>query len=413
MINRFIANNNAVRLISLFLAMMIWLVALQEEAQTGGGSYSQDRQQGFSNIEIHIENPPEDMWYTLNESVVISLTLAGNAMVISQTTNDTISAVVDLADLGEGVHEVPIQIRRPSALYITMQEPRVAMVTIESIATKDIDVEVAHVGDLAENLALLPYSVTPHRVTLVGRNSVIESAAKAMAVVDLSYADATIAATYQLQIYDESGHLIDSEGLDVLPAEVFVTQPFEREYSLDVPIADPILPPGLRHVETRIEPAEFTVYAEIGLSADQMRLDMPIIDVSSPEKLQNDRYFFVETNSSASLVAILRDEPEIIVAENERLLAEFSVLVPLPSDWSVPQGTALRYLPNSDAVETMFVVTMEFEWIGETRTTGNSVGTNVYQSVYGNVYDDRADGFLGTEDEEGIEGSVYQSVYGN
>ena len=410
MIDRFIANNNAVRLISLFLAMMIWLVALQEEAQTGGGSLTQERQQGFSNIEIIIENPPEDMWYTLKEGVVFSLTLAGNSMVISQTTNDSISAVVDLADLGEGVHEVPIQIRRPSALYITMQEPKVATVTIESISTKDIDVEVAHVGDLPPNLAILPYSVTPSRVTLVGRNSVIESAAKAMAVIDLSYVEATIATSYPLQIYDESGHLVDSEGLDVLPAEVFVTQPFEREYSLDVSLPEPILPADLRLIDVRLDPAIFTVYAEIGLTAEQLDLGLPILDLSTPDKLLNDSYFLVETNSSASLVALLHHEPDISLAENERMHAEFSVIAPLPSDWRVPLGTALRYLPNSSVVETLFVVTLEFEWTGEARTS--SVGSQVYQSVYSDVYGNSGlDDRLGSEDD--VDNSVYQSVYGN
>lgn len=394
MINRIFANNRSVFVISFMLAVLIWLVAFQEEGQSGASGTFGERSQGFSNIPIQVLNVPVDendnpLYYSLSQTAVANLTLTGNSLVISQTTNNDITASIDLSGLTEGSYNLEVKIEpRSSALYVSSQQVMVT-VHLEPYISKDLEISIAYIGDLAGNLTLQQPSLSPQIVTIIGPRSLVDTVDAARAVVDQSEVVGDIELDLPVQFYDSAGQIIDGAELEVLPAAVVhLSQAVRISRELAIAFATVNLPEELRLLSRSYDPSTCVVYASPEALMDVTVLSTQPLDLlaMTDEELRD-----IGLSEQDLLWTILQDEEQLSIEQGEQFRQELELSLDLPSGFS--------FSDVENRVSDSVRLYLELEWIGETRIVSEVYG-EVYRSVAGNL-------------DEPSDESAVQSVYGD
>ena len=208
-------------LLSLLLAVLIWLNASQENDPT--------RLQSFQ-IPIDFIGQPENSTLVASDENMVFVVEAP-ASVMDELTTENFTAVVDLSQIALG-EDVTVDVNvQPKVRNVTITSPSPDQVTVrlEQLVTRDIPVVLDIRGSVARGHTQGEPLVDPENITLVGTEAQVSRFESARVTVFLNNVSQTVVAAPVPIFYDRQGRVASTSGLkSVSHEEVNVTIPVQE-----------------------------------------------------------------------------------------------------------------------------------------------------------------------------------------
>lgn len=176
-------DNFRLKVLSLLLAIFLWYFVIGHENPSINTPYA--------NIPIVLKNVDtvEEKGLTIggDKESTVAVTLRGRTNSFINVKASDIKAEVDLSQYTENDTVFPIKFTIPEGLTIVTRSITNAPITLEKIKSKELKVEVVLEGKPAADNQIIEISAKqPETIVIEGADSLIQSAEKAIAVVDSS-----------------------------------------------------------------------------------------------------------------------------------------------------------------------------------------------------------------------------------
>lgn len=199
-------NNFLYKLLSLGIAVMIWLIIINVADPV--------TTRNFSGLEVNIINQSAitsiNQVYEVVEGQTVDFTVRGKTSVIKNLNISDFSASADLSKLSP-VFTADIVVKCDKAENIEINtKNRMLIVKLEDVATKNMQVTVDTIGEVADGYYVDDFEVKPNIITVSGGKSKIERIDSVKVDVDVSGAKKNFSSDAILVAYDEDGNKLDS-----------------------------------------------------------------------------------------------------------------------------------------------------------------------------------------------------------
>ena len=199
-------NNFLYKLLSLGIAVMIWLIIINVADPV--------TTRNFSGLEVNIINQSAitsiNQVYEVVEGQTVDFTVRGKTSVIKNLNISDFSASADLSKLSP-VFAADIVVKCDKAENIEINtKNRMLIVKLEDVATKNMQVTVDTIGEVADGYYVDDFEVKPNIITVSGRKSKIERIDSVKVDVDVSGAKKNFSSDAIPVAYDEDGNKLDS-----------------------------------------------------------------------------------------------------------------------------------------------------------------------------------------------------------
>ena len=255
-----LASNLSSALLALFLAVVVWVVAVYETAPPRTELLP-------SPIPVQMLDLGEDLTISNNVPKEARITVRALADKWEQLSVDNFEATVDLLGLEAGQHEVPVTVTTTEDdIAILSVNPSRITVNLQEIAERKLRVRVRVIDEESIPLGYtsrLPVA-TPEQITVRGAKESVELVAEAVIDVSLRNARDTVVQQEAPVLFNAAGNRI--LGLLVSPSTITVTVVVERQVGYrDVTVrattqGSPA--PGYWISNISVEPALVTVYGQ-------------------------------------------------------------------------------------------------------------------------------------------------------
>ncbi|MCA9921822.1 MAG: hypothetical protein KC419_04360 [Anaerolineales bacterium] len=221
---RNILSSLATLLLSLVLAIIIWISAIQAEDPIISKSFQ---------IPIEFVGQPADTALVLPTipNPTMLLWVQGRATIANDMTRNDFSATLDLSEVIAGV-ETPLQIQVQQSepdINIVSQSPQQMIVKLEQLISREIPVDVDIRGEVARGHSYGTESFQPEQIIVTGIASEVDPLAKALVTVTLDSADReTKVVTAQPVFYDSQGQVVSARNFQLSSQDVEVTIPINE-----------------------------------------------------------------------------------------------------------------------------------------------------------------------------------------
>ena len=230
--NKIFSSNVAVRILSVLIALAIWVVASEQSTKQ---TVSTEMSKNFYRIPIEVLNAPANYAITQDYAAVESIVLKGSTSLLTDLLGQEITASIDLNGLTEGEHDVDINLRYPAGLTVEAIQPDIVHVSMVISMSRVMDVEVIITEQPAEATIDPVVVIQPETVLVVGSRSTLEQVAQAVVLIDLSDKKGNFEQNMEVKILDSAGNVV--EGVSLQPNLIAVTIQLlpAKEVSLTLP----------------------------------------------------------------------------------------------------------------------------------------------------------------------------------
>ncbi|MFM1581704.1 CdaR family protein [Helcococcus bovis] len=201
-----IKKNWKIKLLSLFIAIVLWAFIIANENPTVSTR--------ISSVPIIYENlgKLDQKGLILNQDIVknLDVSISGKRSNIISITPQHIIISADLTNMKEGRNKVNLSYTLPEGIKID-EAPRTLDVNVEKIITKDFIVKVKNESKLQSDYILESTKVTPEKITVRGSRANVDSISNVYVKLDLSNLENDI--TLNKEIYAENSEGNKVEGL--------------------------------------------------------------------------------------------------------------------------------------------------------------------------------------------------------
>lgn len=259
---RWMASNSALMALSLILAVLAWVVAVEEGDPTVEERYSQV-------IPVTLSNMPEGMVVLEEFAEHVQVTVRAPQSVWNALEIDDFVATVDLTDVGAGTHRVPIQLtldRQPAQI---VSDPEYVTVQLEPEAEQTVPVRVQVEGEPTLGYIMHTLIVTPSQVMVNGPSTYVAQVVEAVAEVSVQDVNTDVGGEFQLRAVDREGQPVSHVTLARQLADVHIPLELSLYYrSLVVRVTlKGQFTPGYRITEIFVDPPSVTVFGSPGVIA--------------------------------------------------------------------------------------------------------------------------------------------------
>lgn len=223
-------NDWTLKIFALLLAIFLWSYVMSEVNPEITRKYSSIELE-FSNTEslaregLEIMDPKE---------AKISVQVSGKKSDMANFSSDSIKAIVDLAGYTEGQKKVPVRVslENMSNIKIIDYEPKEVLVTFDKLITKEKNVTIRTVGELASSYVLGDISTKTETILLKGPRSWINEISDVVAFVDLKGRTQDGIITTQVRLLNNEGN--DVIGVEKEPPYIDVEIPILRSKEVQI-----------------------------------------------------------------------------------------------------------------------------------------------------------------------------------
>jgi len=240
-------------ILALTLAMVVWVVAINEESRE---SFLPE------GIPIEVVNRPEGLILVGGVEEQVRVRIRAPEDTWKYLDANSFRAFIDLKGLESGLHEVDVKVEVGNPqVRIMEKDPAKVTVRLEESKEKEVEVRVNVLDSPPLGYTLKSPTVAPRKVTVSGPQTAVDQVTEAMVEVWLRGAKATIEGEFEVSPRDAQGDLI--KGLALSPPSVMVKLPIEQRHGFkDVAIRviwEGQVAPGYRINEVSVEPSITTV----------------------------------------------------------------------------------------------------------------------------------------------------------
>jgi len=251
-----IVRNASLMFLTLILAALAWAVALEERDPTVEQRYPQS-------VPIALSELPEDMVIVGDVDERAQVTVRAPQSVWRALTLDDFTATVDLAGLGPGAHQPPVQIAldKEPARIVAVEPERIAL-ELDRYTERVMDVSIQVEGEPALGYLKQSPVVEPRQATVSGPRSYVAQVAEVAGTVSVRSADADVERRPYLSPLDAEGQRVPHVAL--APERVEVRVPVElsgyyRPMAVKVVLEGQVAP-GYHIVDISVDPPVVTLF---------------------------------------------------------------------------------------------------------------------------------------------------------
>lgn len=244
--------------ISLILAILVWVVAVTEQNPPVENDFDQA-------IPLEIVPPGPTLVATNALPEFVRLRLRAPESSWSSLSPAKFKATVDLSPLRAGLRDAPVQVEVSDPnIEIVSLKPEVISVNLETLQSITMPVEVSLLDAPPLGYFNRPPTVVPAEVTVTGPRSQVDRATQAVAELFVREVRQTIRRPAEVIIRNAADRALS--GLTIEPAQVEVTVPIEQQFGYkDVSPRVRIegrVAPGYRVSNISVEPQALTVVGD-------------------------------------------------------------------------------------------------------------------------------------------------------
>ncbi len=213
------------KLVSIFLAIVIWFVWIQIENPTIPKDYSNIK---VSIINQEYLNPDKKVWEVLDKSDTVKVTVTAPKTVINSLNASDIIAEADASKMVD--NEIPITLRLagdPSYDSITPNHDTVSL-SIEDRERRYVKITKTVHGETAADYKFGGVSMDLNMIEITGPKSAIESVSYGAVDVDIDGVSESVSANIEIELYDEQNNIINLPSItkqaDYVHVEVIILE---------------------------------------------------------------------------------------------------------------------------------------------------------------------------------------------
>lgn len=201
-----ITNNFGLKLLSVGLAFVLWVIVAQISNPVGTVS--------FSNVQVTLINAEQleaqgKVYQILDQTDVVKVTVRAPESVISTLSASDISAVADLSEISEdGTVPITYSLDRAERIIADHDE---LLINVDDKKTKYVNIQYQLMGEVGEGCVQGVVKLARNRLEISGPASAVDRIAYALVTIDLDGAIKTISADMEIYLYDATGNRIDNE----------------------------------------------------------------------------------------------------------------------------------------------------------------------------------------------------------
>lgn len=246
-------------ILAFVLALVVWVSAVTNADPT---------QQKMLPQPVPLEIIGQDSALMITNSIPpqINVELSAPQSIWTRLTNETglIRAILDLSNLADGDHRVPIQIQvgiRP--VKIVEYTPTMIDVVLEQVTTQEFDIHFIQMGTPAVGYLAQAAVLENTKVMISGSKSAVERVVDVQTTVVLTQVKETVDQVFPLVALDENGDPVEEVSIE--PDGVRVTIPIEQRGGYRNVVVKVVLSgtisPGYRVTNISVYPPAVTVFS--------------------------------------------------------------------------------------------------------------------------------------------------------
>jgi hypothetical protein len=327
---RWITHNLHLKILSLVLAVILWIVAV--------GIRNPESEVSYRNITIQMQaesDAPAEAGLTVitGRDQSVDITVRGRHKALASISSNDIQAWVDLSGITRsGDFTLPIQILLPNSdLQMISKNPASVSVRLDKVSTLQIPLEYKLTGKIPENFIVESTQLSVDHLNLTGPLGDISLAQKAVAYIDVTNADKSFVTDVPIVLLDARGDPVSSKYIaqDLANVAASVTVKKTKEVPLSVELINK--PPEFaeEYFKLTISPETILVSGNAALVDELENIELGTLDIGNVSSTTATDYDIVMpgniTNlsvfSQAKVTLELRDLlVKIIPVENIQLV---------------------------------------------------------------------------------------------
>ncbi len=209
-IAKIITNNFGLKVLSVVIAVIFWLVIVNVE--------DPERTKVFSvPVVIENENYLKDMGKTyeiLDKTDTITFTVTAKRSVIERVSASDFTVTANMQDIVD-MSKIPVTVvaqKYANQLTVTKRSQYVE-VLVEDEISQTFEIESQIQGTVSGGYSMDEITISPEQVSVTGPRSVVESIQKAVAVIDVESLKEDTEKKVKIGLYDKKGNAVSQERL--------------------------------------------------------------------------------------------------------------------------------------------------------------------------------------------------------
>lgn len=285
---KFINNPNFTKILSLFLAIIVWFIVTGNKRDALG----LEARRTFTNIPLYYRNLGQDL-IVIDLEENITLALQGTPQAFDGLTPADLEAYVDLSGKQKGRHELRVHAVAPPGVSIVGIVPARVNILLEDLVTRQMSVESSLLGKPAGGLIIEEINFTPEEVFVKGPLEQANLVQKVIFHLEINDAGGSIVSNVRLYPVDSRGSIVP--GVTVTPDLVEVAVNF-----------------GLPQKNLPVK----AVFKNSGRIVEKAVIEPPLVKVKGPQDLlAKTDHLFTEEIDLASLPDFFSMEVPLVFPE--------------------------------------------------------------------------------------------------
>lgn len=217
---KILTNNLGLKIISIVLAFILWLVVVNINNPKTTVTFT--AMATIENSDVITDNGK--VYDILDDSNLVTFTVSGPRTTVESMSASDFEVVADMNKIDLDLGFVPIDVTPlKHASQITIEKKTTNLkVAIENLAKEQFVIAAAATGTPKDGYAQGEVSVDPNMVSISGPESVVSKVAKVVATVNVDGASGERTQKVVPVVYDDDGNVIDSDKMNILPGTVEV-----------------------------------------------------------------------------------------------------------------------------------------------------------------------------------------------
>ncbi|HHU48695.1 MAG: YbbR-like domain-containing protein [Caldicoprobacterales bacterium] len=340
--SRLLKNNLSLKIISVIVAIILWLYAVSE--------LNPETTKSINDIPVEIINEEilNERNLTLAEDPASSITvrIRGLANDIRKVNISNLKAVLDLGDIDwTGTQQVALDIEGLLPREVKLDKIPEISVTIDKVTSKLIPVVVELTGQSEQGYHVHEPTVEPSTITVYGAQSLVESVVQGVVQLNLDKAVSTIDQSLLIKLVDAEGRTVESKYLNMRQSSALVTIPIYPVKTMAVKanvIGEPANGFVVDSISMDIEQIAVNGYASViekisSLSTEPINIQGAVDDVRAKVNILLENGIFLEPGQPASVNVVVNISETTI---NTNLVVEQIELQNVPEGYEATVDTS-------------------------------------------------------------------------
>ncbi|WP_052339323.1 YbbR-like domain-containing protein [Gorillibacterium massiliense] len=260
MLDKYLKNNNVVKVVALIIGILLWVVVhMESDTPATQSANAELKEQYYKNVSVTAKFDEEQ--YTLKSitpaDVTVQVQWRENTFRKLNVSNMSVEA--DLTGMTEGTHTVQLRVKGVTGASSSEAIPQTVRVVLEKIHTKQVPVVITTTGTPAEGFKAGEPVVKPNRVNVEVPDSLLDQLDSARAEINIADVNSTVTKQVKLVAVDKNGKQLDLQvSPTIVDVEIPITSPFKQMPLQIKLVGEPA--PGYAVASYEQDPAMITVY---------------------------------------------------------------------------------------------------------------------------------------------------------